>query len=101
MISKTKYIYRRFNAHVHFLSIILRKGREFTINTANRCLFRLIELRPGECLFQVFVESSFFGFLTEVQLYLLNKTPCSLGYIVSEHFLISYLPAKEILISGG
>ena len=80
---------------------MLRKGREFTINTANRCLFRLIELRPGECrLFQVFVESSFFGFLTEVQLYLLNKTPCSLGYIVSEHFLTS-LPAKEILISGG
>ena len=44
-----------------FLSITLRKGGKCTINTATRCLLRIIELQPaGECLFEFLVESSFF-----------------------------------------
>ena len=43
MICKTKYIEDLMLIYM-FLSIMLREGREFTINTANHCLFRLIEL---------------------------------------------------------
>ena len=71
MIYKTKYIEDLMLIYI-FLSIMLHKGREFTINTAKRS-FRLIELQPGECLFLFFLESSLFGFLIEVQLYLLNN----------------------------
>ena len=47
--------------HIYiFLSIMLREGGKFTIDTAKCCLFRLIELQPGECLFWFLVESSFF-----------------------------------------
>ena len=46
--------------HIYiFLSITLRKGGKFTINTAKRCLFRIIKLQPGECLFEFLVETSF------------------------------------------
>ena len=38
---------------------MLRKGGKFTINTAKHCLFRIIELQPGECLFTFLVETSF------------------------------------------
>ena len=48
MISKTKYLEGLMLIYI-FLSNTLRKGREFTINTANRCLLRLIELQPSEC----------------------------------------------------
>ena len=41
------------------LSITLREGGKFTIDTAKR-FFRLIELQPGECLIRFLVESSFF-----------------------------------------
>ena len=34
-----------------FLSIKLRKGRKFIINTAKHCLFRLIKLKPVQHLF--------------------------------------------------
>ena len=34
-----------------FLSIKLRKGRKFIINTAKHCLFRLIKLNPVQHLF--------------------------------------------------
>ena len=40
--------YRRFNAHYFIFSFQLRHAR---VNTARRCLFRLIELQPAECLF--------------------------------------------------
>ena len=43
-----------------FLSITLREGGKFTIDTATCCLFRLIKLQSGECLFRFLVESSFF-----------------------------------------
>ena len=43
-----------------FLSIMLRESAKFTIETATCCLFRLIKLQPGECLFRFLVESSFF-----------------------------------------
>ena len=65
MICKTKYIEDLMLIYM-FLSIMLREGREFTINTANHCLFRLIELQPSECLFLFLTESSFL-------LYLLNN----------------------------
>ena len=42
MICKTKYLEDLMLIYI-FLSITLRKGREFTINTAKRCFFRLIE----------------------------------------------------------
>ena len=49
-----------FLVHIFiFLSITLRKGGKFTINTAKCCLFRIIELQPGECLFEFLVETSF------------------------------------------
>ena len=54
-------IHRRFNAHLHFpFNYVTRGGGEFTINTTKRCLFRLIELQPVECLFRLLVKSSFF-----------------------------------------
>ena len=54
-------IHRRFNAHLHFcFNYNTREGGKFTINTTKRCLFRLIELQPVECLFRLWVESSFF-----------------------------------------
>ena len=49
-----------FLVHIYiFLSITLRKGGKFTINTAKCCLFRIIELQPGKCLFEFLVETSF------------------------------------------
>ena len=65
MICKTKYPEDLMLIYI-FLSITLRKGREFTINTPKRCFFRLIELQPSECLFLFLAESSFL-------LYLLNN----------------------------
>ena len=61
MICKTKYIEDLMLIYI-FLSITLREegGGEFTIHTTKRCLFRLIELQPVECLFRLLVESSFF-----------------------------------------
>ena len=61
MICKTKYIEDLMLIHI-FLSITLRDGGggEFTINITKRCLFRLIELQPVECLFGLLVESSLF-----------------------------------------
>ena len=56
-------IHRRFNAHLHFPFNYVTRGRrggEFAMNTRKRCLFRLIELQPVECLFWLLVESSFF-----------------------------------------
>ena len=55
-------IHRRFNAQLHFPFSYVTRGRggEFTINTTKRCLFRLIELQPVECLFRLLVKSSFF-----------------------------------------
>ena len=47
--------------HIYiFLSIMLHEGGKFTIDTAKRCLFRLIEPPPGEYLLRFLVESSFF-----------------------------------------
>ena len=34
-----------------FLSIMLHGGGKFSKNPAKRCLLRLFELKPGECLF--------------------------------------------------
>ena len=65
VICQTKYLEDLMLIYM-FLSITLHKGREFTINTANRCLFRLIELQPSECRFLFLAESSFL-------LYLLNS----------------------------
>ena len=62
MICKTKYIEDLMLIYI-FLSVTLREGGGgggFTINTTKRCLFRLIELQPVECLFRLLVESSFF-----------------------------------------
>ena len=58
MICKTKYIKDLMLIYI-FLSITLREGGKFTINSA-KCLFRLIELPPGEYLFRLLVGSSFF-----------------------------------------
>ena len=43
-----------------FLSIMIREGGKFTIDTTTCCLLRLIKLQPGECLFRFLVESSSF-----------------------------------------
>ena len=59
MICKTKYLEDLMLIYI-FLSITLREGENFTINTAKRCLFRVIELQPVECHFRLSVESSFF-----------------------------------------
>ena len=59
MICKTKYIEDLMLIYI-FLSITLREGGKFTINTTKRCLFRLIKLQLVECLFRLLVESSFF-----------------------------------------
>ena len=47
---KTKFIEVLMLIYI-FLSVALCKGGGFTTNTAKRCLFRLIEPRPVECLF--------------------------------------------------
>ena len=65
VICQTKYLEDLMLIYM-LLSITLHKGREFIINTANRCLFRLIELQPSECRFLFLAESSFL-------LYLLNN----------------------------
>ena len=44
-------IQRRFNAHLHFHLRYARGGGGIHHKHYKRCLFRLIELQPVECLF--------------------------------------------------
>ena len=44
------------------LSIALHEGGKFFINTPKRCLLRLVELQPGECLFSIHVGKLFPSF---------------------------------------
>ena len=54
-LAKQKQIKKYFEwmiMFIHiFLSTVLCKGGEFTMNTTKHCLFRLIELQPGKFLF--------------------------------------------------
>ena len=50
MICKTKFT-EDFMLIYIFLSVTLREGEKFTINTTKGCLIRHIELQPVECLF--------------------------------------------------
>ena len=56
--------YRWFNVHLGFAfnCITWGGGGDFIINTAKRCLLRLIKLQPGECVFLIHVGKFFPSF---------------------------------------